>query len=240
MRIHNPNLAPADVAPGGNTGGQTGDDAAAKSAADAAAKTAADAAAKATADADAKKTADAAAAATAESGQAAKDAEAKAAADAATKAGEKTAPDKYELKLPEKTTLDETDVKAIETIARENGWTNEQAQAALQNHHDTVLEQSAHFLEVTKADKTYGGEHLAKSQARAKAVIDKVRPANHPRRAAFTRLLDKSGYSNHIEIVAFLADLGAMTEEDGAVTGGGAARTGEKDPASVLYGGEQK
>lgn len=152
----------------------------------------------------------------------------------------KKAPDKYELKIPEKSTLNDSDVKAIETIARENGWTNEEAQLALQHHHDTLLEQSAQFLEATKADKTYGGENLARSQARAKAVIDKIRPATHPRAAAFKALLDRSGYGNHIEIVSFLADLGAQLDEDGGATGDGTAGQESKDAAAVLYGGSKK
>lgn len=225
MRLKFPVLSPEDAGKGG-----TADTAAA----DAAAKTAADAAAaKAAADT---ATADAAAKAKAEGDQVAKDAAAKAAADAAAaKAGEKKAPDKYELKVPEKSTLDESDVKAIETIARENGWTNEEAQSALQRHHDLLIEQSNQFLEVTKADKTYGGEHLAESQARAKAVIDLVRPASHPRAKAFRALLDKSGYGNHIEVVSFLADLGKLTAEDGVVGGGG--KTGAAESVEEkLYG----
>lgn len=224
-KIQHPSQAPAD----GNNGGQpTGD-----AAADAAAKTAADAAAKTTADAAAK--------AAAEAGQAGKDAAAKAAADAAGKGKEnepppaKKAPAKYELKLPEKTTLSDSDVKAIETIAKENDWTQEEAQRALQQHHDTIVEQSEQFLTDTKADKTYGGDNLAKSQSRAKAVIDKVRPANHPRRAAFTALLDRSGYGNHIEILSFLADLGAMTDEDGGAGGDGSTGGRVVGAAEKLY-----
>lgn len=149
-------------------------------------------------------------------------------------------PAKYELKLPEKTTLDASDVKAIETIARENGWSNEEAQLALQHHHDTLLEQADQFLTVTKADPTYGGDNLAKSQARAKAVIDRVRPASHPRAAAFKALLDKSGYGNHIEILSFLADLGGMIEEDGGAGGDGTSGAKTPDAAEVLYGGTTK
>lgn len=235
MKIKYPSLAPED----GNKGGQTGgDDAAAKAAADAvAAKAPADAAAKATADADAKKPADAAAAATAEDGKAVKDAEAaKAAADAAAAAGEKKAPAKYDLKVPDGSSVNDSDVKAIEVIAREQDWTNEQAQAALQSHHDTLAAQSEAFLAETKADKVYGGENLAKSQARAKAVMDLVRPANHPRRAAFTALLDRSGYGNQIEILSFLADLGARLEEDGGATGDGTGGAKTKSAEDVLYG----
>lgn len=239
MRIKHPSLAPED----GNKGGQGGGtgDAAAKAAAD---KATADAAAKTTADATAaaaaeKATADAAAKVKAEADKVGTDAATKAAADAALKAGEKKAPDTYKLALPEKTTLGDDDLKAIETIARENDLSNEDAQALVQRNHDLLVEQSAKFLEVTTADKTYGGDNLAKSQARAKAVIDKVRPANHPRRAAFTALLDRSGYGNNIEILSFLADLGALTEEDGAITGEGATR-GSKSAEDVLYGGEKK
>lgn len=222
MKIQNPSLAPED----GNKGGQD-----AKAAADAAAKTAADAAAKTAADA--------AATAAAEAAKGGTDAEAKAAADAAAKGKQpppaKKAPAKYELKLPEKTTLNDSDVKAIELIARENEWTQDEAQLALQNHHDTLLAQSEQFLTETTADKTYGGDNLAKSQARAKAVIDKVRPANHPRRAAFTALLDRSGYGNHIEILSFLADLGALTDEDGGAMGDGSTGGKAKSQAEKLY-----
>jgi hypothetical protein len=226
VRIQYPSLAAEDA----NKGGQpTGD----KAAADAAGKPAADAAAKAIADA--------AAGAGAKDGQAVKDADAKAAADAAAAKGNepppaKTAPAKYELKIPEHSTLNDSDVKAIETIARENGWTNDEAQLALQHHHDTLIEQSEQFLAETKADKTYGGDNLAKSQARAKSVIDLIRPANHPRRAAFTALLDRSGYGNQIEILSFLADLGAKLDEDGGGMGDGTGGGRVEGAADKLYG----
>lgn len=152
----------------------------------------------------------------------------------------KKAPDKYELKLPDKSHLDANDVKAIETIARENNWTNDEAQLALQHHHDTMHEQAANFLAETTADKTYGGENLAKSQARAKAVIDRIRPATHPRAQAFRALLDKSGYGNHIEILSFLADLGGQLDEDGAAGGDGTSGATQEDAAAKLYGGSKK
>lgn len=155
------------------------------------------------------------------------------------KGGKKTgAPEKYELKVPENSTLGDDDVATIEKIARENGWDNETAQAALEQHHNTLIEQSARFLEATKADKDYGGDKLTTTQARAKSVIDLVRPTSHPRAKAFRALLDKSGFGNHIEVISFLADLGKMTEEDGALAGGGGAE--KRDAADVLYGGTTK
>lgn len=197
---------------------------------------------KAADDAATKKTDDAAV--TAEAGKAGKDADTKAADDATKKAADdaaaKKAPDKYELKVPEKSTLDDSDVKAIETIAKENGWTQEEAQAALDRHNETLIEQSTQFAEATKADKDYGGANLTQSQARAKAVIDSIRPASHPRAKAFRALLDKSGYGNHIEIVSFLADLGKRLEEDGGAAGDGTSGGGKRTAEDVLYGGAEK
>lgn len=154
----------------------------------------------------------------------------KAAADkaaAAKAAGEKKAPEKYELKVPENSTVDADDLTMIEQIARDNNWDNETAQAAVEQHHDTLVAQSARFLEGTKADKEYGGDNLASTQQRAKSVIDLVRPANHPRAKAFRALLDKSGYGNHVEVISFLADLGKMTEEDSPLVSGGGGKTAQ-------------
>jgi hypothetical protein len=144
------------------------------------------------------------------------------------------APEKYALKIPEKSTIDDSDLKVIEAVARENNWSNDEAQAALDRHNSTLVEQSARFLEETKADKVYGGDNLATTQARAKAVLDRVRPADSPRGKAIRALLDKSGYGNHIEIVSLLADLGKMTEEDSPGSGSGGAK-GEKSVESILY-----
>lgn len=220
-RLQRLSLSPEDAGKGG-------------AAADAAAKAGGDAAA-------AKAGADGAAAAGAKAGEASTDASAKAAADAAAAKGneakaEKKAPESYDLKLPKDTTLDEADLDTIKAIAKENNWTNDEAQAVLEQHHETLQQQSARFLEATQADPTYGGKNLDQSRARAKAVIDKVRPANHPRRAAFEALLNKSGYGNHVEIVSFLADLGALTEEDAGATGDGTAGAKPKNAGEVLYG----
>lgn len=149
--------------------------------------------------------------------------------------GEKKAPAKYELKVPKDSTLDADDVATIETLARENDWDNDTAQAILENHNDTLVAQSAKFLETTTADKEYGGEKLPATQARAKAVIDLVRPASHPRAKAFRALLDKSGYGNNIEVISFLADLGKMTEEDGVTVGAGGGGSKTKTVEETLY-----
>jgi hypothetical protein len=146
-----------------------------------------------------------------------------------------TAPEKYTLTVPDGGRLDADDVKAIEAIAREQGWTNDQAQAALDSHADALAAQSERFLADVTADPTYGGEHLAETQQLARRALDKLRPAGTPRGDALRRLLDKSGYGNHIEVVSLLADLGKQMAEDrpGAPQSTDAARTTRT--ADALY-----
>lgn len=224
--------------------------AAAKAAADQATadKTAADKAAadKATADKSAadKAAADKAAAdkATADKAAADKAAADKATADAAagkSKAGEAStegAPDKYALTIPKDGAVDASDIALIEALAREHNLPNDQAQALLEQHNTMLIEGSTKLAAELTADRDYGGEKLAETQRLSKAVIDLVRPEGHPRRAAFQRLLDKSGYGNHIEIASFLADLGKRMKEDFPVGGGaGGGDNKDKPLANRLY-----
>jgi hypothetical protein len=186
-------------------------------------------AAKAAADAAAKATADKAAADTkAAADKVVADAAAKAAADkAGTGAEGKTAgstdgsaeskaPEKYDLKVPDAGAafVEDADLKFLEKVARENNWTNDEAQAALEEHLTTLQAQSDRFLTETKADKTYGGDKLEETQRLAKSIVDKIRPAGHARRDSFLRFMGRGGAGNHIEVLSFLADLGKAIGED--------------------------
>lgn len=146
----------------------------------------------------------------------------------------KKAPAKYELSIPEKSTLDDSDLKMIEDYARENDLDNAAAQALIQQRHDLLIEQSDRFKALTEADPELGGDKLATTLQRAKAGLDFLRPASHPRAKAFRALIDKAGWANHPEIVAAFADLGKMTEEDGVVSGAGGGSS-EKTQADTLY-----
>lgn len=164
------------------------------------------------------------------------------AAESVTPAGKKAdapagPPEKYALAIPDeaKTYIDDADVKRLETIARETGWTNEEAQAAVDEHVRMVAEAAAGFLAETKADPTYGGEHLAETQRLAKLVIDNVRPEGHARRESFTRFINKVGASNHIDVVSFLADIGKRMDEDRPGQTSSSALRGVKTAESVLY-----
>ncbi len=159
------------------------------------------------------------------------DAPTPAAADAATP----KPPDTYTLAIPKdaEAWLDATDVTAIEKTAREQGWTNEQAQAALDRTADMLAEQSAAFRAQTESDATYGGANLGETQRLARLALDKVRPAGTPRGDALRRILARSGYGNHLEVVSMLADLGKQFAEDTPIAGSSGA--GQKTAAEILY-----
>lgn len=147
------------------------------------------------------------------------------------------APEKYELKVPmgDEVYVDDRVLSRITTIARASGWSNDDAQAALEEFLGNVKAEGQEFLTATKADPDYGGDRLAETQRLAKVVIDKIRPVGHTRRDEFLRLVNRAGAFNHIEVVSFLADLGKLMAEDRPARGTGGAGAG-RTPEQVLYG----
>jgi hypothetical protein len=131
------------------------------------------------------------------------------------------APATYALQLPASGRLSERHRTQIEAMARANDWSNDDAQAAVNDLDAQLAAETAGWLEDTKKDKDYGGEKLAESQRLGKLAVDRIRPAGHARRDAFLRLLDSTGYGNHVEVVAFFADLGKLMGEDPGAGGSG-------------------
>jgi hypothetical protein len=150
----------------------------------------------------------------------------------------KKAPDTYELKVPEGGRISPDDVKLVEQIARERGLSNDEAQAVLDDHDEQLELQSGAFLEATKADKEIGGDKLDETLTLAKSALDKIRPKGTPRGDAFRALLNRTGYGNHPEIIAFMAEIGRKMQEDRPGTGSGGGGKAEKSTAEVLYGAE--
>lgn len=146
------------------------------------------------------------------------------------------APEKYALTLPDNARLDADDLKNFEKIARENNWTNEQAQEYLTGEHTALETRAQRFFDEAKADKDYGGDKLAESQRRANLILDKVRPKGTPRGDAFRALLKKTGFENNVQVLGFLADLGKMTDEDGGLTVPATSGGEKPDLADRLYG----
>lgn len=150
-------------------------------------------------------------------------------------------PDKYQLAVPEdaKAFVDDTLLKRFEDTARTAGMTNDEAQAFLEDQLTFAKSQAAAWETETKADPDYGGDKLEETQRLAKKVIDRVRPDGHARRGSFLSFLGRGGAGNHIEVVAFLADLGRMMGEDQGAGHARGARGGSgtttADKASRLY-----
>jgi hypothetical protein len=125
-------------------------------------------------------------------------------------------------------------VSRVEQIARANNWSNEDAQAALEEHLDAARVQATTWAAETHADPTYGGDHLAETQRLAQKVIDRVRPQGHARRDSFLAFLGRGGAGNHIEVASFMADLGRLMSEDSPAHGRSTAGTTGTD-ASKFY-----
>lgn len=210
-------------------------------AADAAAKTAADAAAAAAATktpeqlAAEKVTADAAAAAATEAAtkKAADDA-----AAAAAEAAKNQPPAKYELKRPDGADyfLDDASLQKFEAKARAKGWTNAQAQAALDEGAGEVMAQGSAWRTETQADPVWGGEKLIETQRLANLALDKIAPKDDPLAQRFRALMTRSDAFNELSVVATLARLGKLMAEDTPIVGGGGRPkpADSKDP-SRLY-----
>ena len=154
-------------------------------------------------------------------------------------AGESKVPATYDLKVPEgaEKFVDQADVDTFAKVARENGWTNEEAQAAFENQADAFAARLTALRTETENDPTYGKDHLEASQQLARRAIDRVRPKGHARSDSFNRFLEKTGAGNHIEMFAFLADIGRLMAEDKPPAVGGTEKPGEqRSAAEVLYG----
>lgn len=183
----------------------------------------------------AKATTDAAATAAA---AAAAEAETKRKADDAAEAAKPKAPEKYDLAVPKGSEewLDPTDIAAVEKIARDNDFTNEQAQALLDGEADRMATQSATFRAQVVADATYGGDHLKDTQTHARLFLDTLRPEGTPEGDSLRRMLARTGYGNHLAVVSLFADVGRLMADDKPISARGATTPTKRDAASVLYG----
>lgn len=187
----------------------------------------------------------AAAAGTGDGGKGKQDADAAAAAAAAATAAAaaaaaKKAPEKYALTVPDGGRLDPSALTRLETIARENDWTNDEAQAYVAQVDNDLRTQSDEWAAQTKADKDLGGDKLAETQRLTQLAINKVFPENDPHRAEFVAFLNRGGAGNNINVVRFLARIGKMASEDGGVSGNSGGKEPDKPLAERMYPNQPK
>lgn len=147
---------------------------------------------------------------------------------------ERVVPATYDLKLPEG--YDVADAKAIAAMAKDQQWTLEEAQAALQASHDWQVRQRSELKARLHADPEVGGEHLAQAQQHALRVLDRFMPATEPAGIEFRALLNKTGYGDHPDVIRFLARIGKAMGEDTMVSRDRTQAVAETEPWTKFYG----
>jgi hypothetical protein len=159
-----------------------------------------------------------------------------AAAAAAAAAAPQGAPATYALTVPEGGRLDQADLDAFIQTARENGLTNEAAQAVLNEEAARLDAQAKAFRQLTEAHAEIGGANLEQAQAHANKALDHFVPASSPEGAQLRSFLTKTGYGNHPAIVVMLSRIGkAMSEDTPLAQGVGARAATRKSTADVLF-----
>ena len=154
-------------------------------------------------------------------------------------------PDKYEIKLPDGSPLDPAIVQEVETYAKANKLTNEQAQAVLNRDSATVANfiksgqeklksDAGKFVTELKADPEIGGENFTRSVEVAKRVVDSFATPK------LKQILNETGLGNHPEIVRVFAKIGLNMSEDRFVQAGSATVKTERSAADRLFGNKKK
>lgn len=128
-------------------------------------------------------------------------------------------PEKYEFKLPEKSLLKPSQVDKIAAYAKEQGLSQDKAQALLERDNEAlssfVNEQNSDFENRKKAwvteihnDKELGGNNFNESIELSKRVIEKFGDAK------FKEALNQTGLGNHPELVRFISRIGKIMAPD--------------------------
>lgn len=159
-----------------------------------------------------------------------------AAAEAAKAAG---APEKYEdFTPPEGSQLDAAVMQQFGDVARELNLPQDKAQLLIDKVAPVIAQRQAEQVETMRtewaaqatADKEFGGDKLNENLAVAQRAMTQFATPE------LTKLLNDTGLGNHPEVIRFMVRAGKAVSEDGVVTGGVPAATGQQSAAQVLYG----
>jgi hypothetical protein len=146
------------------------------------------------------------------------------------------APEKYDIKAPEGVAMDETGMEAFAGFARDQGLTNEAAQAFLdklgpvmtQRHTDQIAAVQQQWFDASKNDKEFGGPQFDQNLAIAQRALDKFGSPE------LTQFLVDSGLGKHPEIIRAFHKVGKAISEDSLVTGQGSGAP-QKTMAQRMY-----
>lgn len=161
-------------------------------------------------------------------------------------------PEKYELKLSENSPLSASEVAKVETLAREKGLSNEQAQEVLNERQDLktsfvqqqqeAQSEAIHQMHRGWAaelanDRDFGGENLKQTAEHAKRFLDKFGD-DTLRKALNDKVLR---WGDNPTLLRAFARAGRVMAEDKLVTEGKTGSLKEKkSTAEVLYGDTTK
>lgn len=120
---------------------------------------------------------------------------------------------KEDLILPEETLLEESEIEQLKSLAKEQGFSTEQAQKVLDMQNNIVSAYNQRIMdnfnnqvkswgEEIKADKEIGGSNLAKSVELAKFAAKEFAGEE------FLQELDQTGYGNHPKLFKMLVKVG--------------------------------
>ena len=158
-------------------------------------------------------------------------------------AQDSAAPESYELKLPDASPLDDAQLKGVSEFARENGLTQEQAQALLEREsgqvgqfgaeqEQLVAETKDRWYQEVISDPQIGGDNLSETKRLCGLAFQKV-PGGEQLKAS----IEGTAYANNPELVRFLRNVAhKFLDSDKFVAGSaGRIRPNKKAAADVLF-----
>lgn len=150
---------------------------------------------------------------------------------------------KFDLKLAEGSLLSDKDVQDVIALAKEKGYTPEQAQLLLDRenatrlaYHDGLINQHKQNVEAwanqVKSDPELGGEKFKENVEHAHRALKTFASPK------LIQLLDETGYGNHPELIRVFAKIGSQMRDDKLVMGG-EPPTPKKSHLDLIYDNTQ-
>jgi hypothetical protein len=148
--------------------------------------------------------------------------------------------EKYELKLPEGSFLKQDAVEDVINFAKENGLSKDQAQkildkesVLLKNQLDSQLKtyktQVEQWAKDVKDDPEIGGNNFNESIELSKRGLHRIASPE------LIKLIDETGYGNHIELVRAFRKLEKMFADDKIIHPGAQAAK-QKTAVEIMFG----
>lgn len=150
-------------------------------------------------------------------------------------------PEKYEFKAPEGQELDTALLAEFEPLAREFGFSQENAQKLVDFYAAKILPRleakqaeawgttAAGWAESAKADKEYGGDGLAANLAVAKSALDKFGTPE------LVSVLNETRLGDHPELIRVFYRIGKAISDDSVMSSNGGSG-GDRTAAQILFG----